>query len=134
MANPPFNWKVPAGRALEAALNQLPQFVQGQTQSTIGAVALAGRASLNLRGLGETRNLVLLDGRRLPLRIPGRCARSAGQEPDDAAENQEKEEKSHQAGIPRRSGRRAGEGRKFAWKDGVRALSTLVRYRWGKLA
>ena len=36
-------------------------------QSTIGAVALAGRASLNLRGLGETRNLVLLDGRRLPL-------------------------------------------------------------------
>jgi outer membrane receptor protein involved in Fe transport len=52
---------------IENALNQLPQFVQGQTQSTIGAVALAGRASLNLRGLGETRNLVLLDGRRLPL-------------------------------------------------------------------
>jgi outer membrane receptor protein involved in Fe transport len=52
---------------IEQALNQLPQFVQGQTQSTIGAVALAGRASLNLRGLGETRNLVLLDGRRLPL-------------------------------------------------------------------
>ncbi|MBB6093510.1 outer membrane receptor protein involved in Fe transport [Povalibacter uvarum] len=52
---------------IESALNQLPQFVQGQTQSTIGAVALAGRASLNLRGLGETRNLVLLDGRRLPL-------------------------------------------------------------------
>ena len=52
---------------IENAMNQLPQFVQGQTQSTIGAVALAGRASLNLRGLGETRNLVLLDGRRLPL-------------------------------------------------------------------
>ena len=52
---------------IESALNQLPQFVQGQTQSTVGAVALAGRASLNLRGLGETRNLVLLDGRRLPL-------------------------------------------------------------------
>jgi iron complex outermembrane receptor protein len=52
---------------IENALNQLPQFVQGQTQSTIGAVALAGRVSLNLRGLGETRNLVLLDGRRLPL-------------------------------------------------------------------
>ncbi|HWI03251.1 MAG TPA: glycosyltransferase family 2 protein, partial [Acidimicrobiales bacterium] len=32
------------------------------------------------------------------------------------------------------SGRPASEGRKFAWKDGVRALSTLVRYRWGKLA
>jgi iron complex outermembrane receptor protein len=52
---------------IENALNQLPQFVQGQGQSTVGAVALAGRASLNLRGLGETRNLVLLDGRRLPL-------------------------------------------------------------------
>jgi iron complex outermembrane recepter protein len=52
---------------IEQALNQLPQFVQGQTSSTVGAVALAGRASLNLRGLGETRNLVLLDGRRLPL-------------------------------------------------------------------
>ena len=52
---------------IENALNQLPQFVQGQGQSTVGAVALPGRASLNLRGLGETRNLVLLDGRRLPL-------------------------------------------------------------------
>src|SRR6185295_3032468 len=52
---------------IEQAMNQLPQFVQGQTSSTVGAVALAGRASFNLRGLGETRNLVLLDGRRLPL-------------------------------------------------------------------
>ena len=52
---------------IEQAMNQLPQFVQGQTSSTVGAVALAGRASLNLRGLGETRNLVLLNGRRLPL-------------------------------------------------------------------
>ena len=31
------------------------------------------------------------------------------------------------------SGRAASEGRKFGWRDGVRALSTLVRYRWGKL-
>ena len=31
------------------------------------------------------------------------------------------------------SGRAASEGRKFSWRDGVRALSTLVRYRWGKL-
>ena len=41
--------------------------MQGQNQSAIGAVASGGRASLNLRGLGETRNLVLLNGRRLPL-------------------------------------------------------------------
>ena len=25
------------------------------------------------------------------------------------------------------------EGRKFAWRDGVRALVTIVRYRWKKL-
>lgn len=52
---------------VEGVLNQLPQFAQGQNQSAIGAVANGGRASLNLRGLGETRNLVLLSGRRLPL-------------------------------------------------------------------
>ncbi|WP_158266314.1 TonB-dependent receptor domain-containing protein [Allosphingosinicella deserti] len=52
---------------VEATLNQLPQFAQGQNQSAIGAVAGGGRATLNLRGLGETRNLILLDGRRLPL-------------------------------------------------------------------
>lgn len=52
---------------IEATLNQMPQFVQGQTASSIGAVGGAGRASLNLRGLGESRNLVLLDGRRLPM-------------------------------------------------------------------
>ena len=52
---------------IENTLNQLPQFVQGQNQSTVGAVADPGRATLNLRGLGENRNLVLLDGRRLPV-------------------------------------------------------------------
>ena len=31
------------------------------------------------------------------------------------------------------AGRPASEGRKFDWRDGVRALGTLVRYRWGKL-
>ena len=31
------------------------------------------------------------------------------------------------------AGRAASEGRKFEWRDGVRALGTLVRYRWGKL-
>ncbi|MDQ4070636.1 MAG: glycosyltransferase family 2 protein [Actinomycetota bacterium] len=30
------------------------------------------------------------------------------------------------------SGRPASEGRKFDWRDGVRALGTLVRYRWGR--
>jgi glycosyltransferase involved in cell wall biosynthesis len=31
------------------------------------------------------------------------------------------------------AGRPASEGRKFDWRDGVRALRTLVRYRWGDL-
>jgi len=31
------------------------------------------------------------------------------------------------------SGRQASEGRKFAWRDGLRALVTLVRCRWAKL-
>ena len=54
---------------LESALNQLPQFVPAQTQFSAGDIqSLAyntpGIASLNLRGLGANRNLVLVDGRR----------------------------------------------------------------------
>jgi len=49
--------------SIETVLNRLPQFVPGQGAYT---VAQGGRATLNLRGLGEQRNLVLLDGRRLP--------------------------------------------------------------------
>lgn len=48
---------------LETVLNRLPQFVPGQGAYTPGQ---GGRATLNLRGLGEQRNLILLDGRRLP--------------------------------------------------------------------
>jgi outer membrane receptor protein involved in Fe transport len=55
---------------LEAQLNKLPQFVPGNTQfSGAGDVQESptntpGAATLNLRGLGPNRNLVLLDGRR----------------------------------------------------------------------
>jgi iron complex outermembrane receptor protein len=48
---------------LEDALNQLPQFVQGNGTFSLGR---ADPATINLRGLGDNRNLVLLDGRRLP--------------------------------------------------------------------
>ncbi len=52
----------------EAVLNKMPQFVPGSTQFTSsiqsGATASPGAATLNLRGLGANRNLVLLDGRR----------------------------------------------------------------------
>ncbi|MES2606323.1 MAG: TonB-dependent receptor plug domain-containing protein, partial [Pseudomonadota bacterium] len=54
---------------IESALNQLPQFVPSQTQFSAGDIqSLAyntpGIATLNLRGLGSNRNLVLIDGRR----------------------------------------------------------------------
>ena len=50
---------------LDTALAQLPQF----TPTTGGGNQLAGAgtvATINLRGLGAQRNLILLDGRRLP--------------------------------------------------------------------
>ena len=54
---------------IEATLNSMPQFVAGDTQydtSTTepSAFVTPGIASLNLRGLGVNRNLVLIDGRR----------------------------------------------------------------------
>jgi outer membrane receptor protein involved in Fe transport len=55
--------------ALDQALNQLPQFnasATGQAQGGgTGPSRGGGRATLNLRGLGPSRTLVLLDGRRL---------------------------------------------------------------------
>jgi iron complex outermembrane recepter protein len=55
--------------ALEASLNKLPQFVPALSQFVTGdiqpnATNTPGAATLNLRGLGSNRNLVLLDGRR----------------------------------------------------------------------
>jgi iron complex outermembrane receptor protein len=51
---------------LEDSLNQLPGFTTSGNAGT-GGQGAGGRATLNLRGLGSNRNLVLLDGRRLPL-------------------------------------------------------------------
>ena len=48
------------------ALNQLPGFTVGGNAST-GGQGTGGRATINLHGLGTNRNLVLLDGRRLPV-------------------------------------------------------------------
>lgn len=49
---------------VEAALNQLPQFVPHGT-STSNNPSTDGQARVNLRGLGPTSTLVLLDGRRM---------------------------------------------------------------------
>jgi len=58
-----------ASSAVESALNQLPQFVPSQTMFSAGDVQPSafnnpGIVTLNLRGLGPNRNLVLIDGRR----------------------------------------------------------------------
>ena len=49
---------------LEGALSSLPQFGVGSGATTTGFFA-SGQASLNLRGLGPARNLILIDGRRM---------------------------------------------------------------------
>src|SRR5262245_13419834 len=48
------------------ALNQLPSFTVAGNAGT-GGQGQGGRATINLHGLGSNRNLVLLDGRRLPV-------------------------------------------------------------------
>ena len=55
--------------AIETSLNKLPQFVPAVTQFTTTdvqntAVNTVGASTINLRGLGANRTLVLLDGRR----------------------------------------------------------------------
>ena len=51
---------------LEDLLNSMPQFVAGTTGASNGLTfpTGTGAATLNLRGLGPTRNLVLVDGKR----------------------------------------------------------------------
>jgi iron complex outermembrane receptor protein len=51
---------------LEEVLNQLPGFTPSGAAGN-GGQGGGGRVTLNLHGLGSNRNLVLLDGRRLPL-------------------------------------------------------------------
>jgi iron complex outermembrane recepter protein len=56
-----------SGKAnLVDALNQLPGFTVGGNSAT-GGQGSGARATINLHGLGTNRNLVLLDGRRLPV-------------------------------------------------------------------
>ena len=51
---------------VEQYLNTLPQFTEGSNSGTISIGGGVG-ATLNMRALGATRNLVLLDQRRLPV-------------------------------------------------------------------
>ena len=54
---------------VEETLNIMPQFVSGNNANTL-AIGGGGGATLNLRALGPTRNLVLLDQRRMPTSTP----------------------------------------------------------------
>jgi len=54
---------------IEETLNSMPQFIAGNSASTI-AIGGGGGATLNLRALGPTRNLILLDQRRMPTSTP----------------------------------------------------------------
>lgn len=51
---------------LNDALNQVPSFTTSGNAAT-GGQGTGGRATINLHGLGPNRNLVLLDGKRLPI-------------------------------------------------------------------
>jgi outer membrane receptor protein involved in Fe transport len=52
---------------IEAALEQMPQFNPSKDENyNAENQGGGGRATVDLRGLGETRTLVLLDGRRMP--------------------------------------------------------------------
>jgi iron complex outermembrane recepter protein len=51
---------------LNDALNQFPSFTTSGNAAT-GGQGTGGRATINLHGLGSNRNLVLLDGKRLPI-------------------------------------------------------------------
>jgi len=57
-----------ATTSVESVLNQMPQFVPGGTQFSNsiqgGSTASPGAATLNLRGMGTNRNLVLVNGKR----------------------------------------------------------------------
>ena len=54
--------------SLSEGLNQLPEFRNSFVPASTGPISTAGGggAFLNLRGLSAKRNLVLLDGKRLP--------------------------------------------------------------------
>jgi outer membrane receptor protein involved in Fe transport len=52
-------------RQMVDSLSQLPQFIGNQRPQTTGALTTGG-SNLNLRGLGSSRTLVLINGRRMP--------------------------------------------------------------------
>ncbi|MDC7682119.1 TonB-dependent receptor [Asticcacaulis sp. BYS171W] len=54
-------------QTIETLLSQGSQFLGSQTNSSTGNTVPGGSVALNLRGLGEQRNLVLVNGRRFAI-------------------------------------------------------------------
>jgi iron complex outermembrane receptor protein len=55
---------------VETLLNDTPQFVGSQNSGPTGNTVPGGTANVNLRGFGEQRNLVLVNGRRFAISGP----------------------------------------------------------------
>lgn len=72
---------------VEDLVNQLPQAFAAQN-STVSNGA-SGTATVNLRGLGSVRTLVLIDGRRLPYGSPNDAAADLNQVPSALVERVE---------------------------------------------
>jgi len=72
---------------VEDELNQLPQVVGSQTSSQ--SHANSGTATVNLRGLGDQRTLVLKDGKRLPFGSPQSVGPDLNQIPSQLVERVE---------------------------------------------
>lgn len=66
-------------RNVESLLNNLPQVFAAQTGSVVNGAT--GTATVNLRGLGSNRTLVLVNGHRLPQGSPGTTAADLNQIP-----------------------------------------------------
>ena len=71
--------KVDGVRNVESFLNNLPQVFAAQGANVVNGAT--GTASVNLRGLGEDRTLVLINGRRLPMGSPNNVAADLNQIP-----------------------------------------------------
>ena len=71
--------KIDGVRNVESLLNNLPQVFASQSGNVVNGAT--GTATVNLRGLGDNRTLVLVDGRRMPAGSPGTSAADLNQIP-----------------------------------------------------
>lgn len=71
--------KIDGVRNVESLLNNLPQVFASQSGNVVNGAT--GTATVDLRGLGDNRTLVLVNGRRLPAGSPGSTAADLNQIP-----------------------------------------------------